>query len=54
MKKRKYGTLKNPIVRINPSLDKYNDIEQSSEKHRKATERLAKIGLPKMMEQKKS
>jgi hypothetical protein len=54
MKKKKYGTIKNPLGILDKSLDKYHEIERSSEKTKMANEMLAKYGLPKIENKKKS
>ncbi len=41
-----------PAVRIDPSLDKYEDIALFPEKLAKANERLKKSGFPKLPEKK--
>ncbi len=43
-----------PVVRIDPSLDKYDNVVLFPEKLEKATERLKKSGFPKLDDKKHS
>lgn len=43
-----------PAVRIDPSLDKYNNVVLFPEKLAKANEQLKKSGFPKLTEKKRS
>ncbi len=43
-----------PAVRIDPSLDKYDDVVLFPEKLEKANEQLKKSGFPKLPEKKQS
>ena len=43
-----------PAVRINPSLDQYDDVVMFPDKLAKANEQLAKSGFPKLPDKKHS
>ena len=48
MKIKELNKRKVPIIRIDKSLDKYNDLVLSPDKLEKANELLRRIGLPKL------
>lgn len=54
VKKKKYGTPWNSLVKIDKSLDRYHGKNLAPKKLKAANETLARIGLPKIETKKKS
>jgi hypothetical protein len=54
MKKKQYGTIGTPLVKIDNSLDKYHGKNLAPKKLKEANETLKRLGLPKTKEDKKS
>lgn len=46
------GTVENPVIIINPELDKYDNVELFPEKMEKARQIIARAGLPPVKRQK--
>jgi hypothetical protein len=53
MKNKKRNTIKNPIVKIDRSLDKYDHFNPFPEKLKRDTETLKKIGIPEAFKNKR-
>ncbi|MCW3106773.1 MAG: hypothetical protein JWQ09_1279 [Segetibacter sp.] len=51
--KKKRDTIKNPTIKIDKSLDKYNDVVLFPEKVAQAKETIKRVGLPKLKEKDK-
>lgn len=49
----KLGTIKNPVIIIDPELDKYDNVVLFPEKVEKAKAAMARLGLPDKPAQKK-